>query len=154
MIPFQVSPHPSTSRHTINSSQKLSQSHDSTLFSEQYSANFIPYYIQGAKSRKASETSNSNPIPTALVTPLPGSSPPQPAGEHDYQPWILSGKEREYGHKGRKNESGKQECRELMLSDDNTVELIDKWKTLIDTKDNILKQKSVQIERCVIVGGS
>ena len=30
---------------------------------------------------------------------------------------------------------------------DNTVELIEKWKGLIDMKDVILKQKNLQIER-------
>ena len=35
----------------------------------------------------------------------------------------------------------------LVVPGDNAVELIEKWKALIDTKDNIMKQKNIQIER-------
>ena len=37
-----------------------------------------------------------------------------------------------------------------MASGDN-LELIEKWKALIDTKDRILKQKNAQIERYVCI---
>ena len=38
----------------------------------------------------------------------------------------------------------------IYMQDENPVELIERWKSLIDAKDNIMKQKNVQIERYIV----
>lgn len=104
------------------------------------------------------KVSNSNAIPTALVTPLPGTSPPHYSHEgrtcHDHQ-LVREEVDGEDGNRlkgmGWKLVEGVEDepCVPL-ISGDNTIELIEKWKALIDTKDRIMKQKNAQIERYLV----
>ena len=124
----------------------------------------IPQAVPLTNSRKRVATST--PIPTALVTPLPGTSPPRHTfglrtlhHHHQAMPGQVRSDEVEVegvsgeGEKVWKAmEGGEQEqsggVPELsVVPGDNIVELIEKWKALIDTKDRIMKQKSGQIER-------
>ena len=105
-------------------------------------------------------------IPTALVTPLPGTSPPRHSGMRaHYQPTtrVMEGGEGEgdelwdevRGKERALKVVGREHTHEVlhlapMASGDN-LELIEKWKALIDTKDRILKQKNAQIERYVCI---
>ena len=101
------------------------------------------------------KVSNSNAIPTALVTPLPGTSPPHYSyAYHDHQ-LVREEVDGEDGNRlkgmGCKLVEGvEDESHMPLISGDNTVELIEKWKALIDTKDRIMKQKNAQIERYLV----
>lgn len=158
--PFQVSSNLTTSPNTrpATTNQTISQFPDLTLSSQQHSASFKPLSPQCPEevfSRQRHNVSSSTPIPTALVTPLPGTSPPQPTSDlhiHDQHPWRMSAREEENRHKRRNSKKEQETMSGLpVLPADNTVELIDKWKALIDTKDVILKQKNLQIERYIHV---
>ena len=103
------------------------------------------------QQRQKHEKSSSTQIPTALVTPLPGTSPPQLTYDHipDCPSRHCMRFEPETTWYGRK--VVEQSMVEELHSNDNTVELIEKWKGLIDMKDIILKQKNLQIERYEIL---
>lgn len=121
-----------------------------------------PTIATDSKSKLPSGTQ----IPTALVTPLPGSSPPRHSGMRaQYQPMTraMEGGEGE-GDELWNEFRGKERALKVvdrehthevlhlapMASGDN-LELIEKWKALIDTKDRILKQKNAQIEKYVCI---
>jgi hypothetical protein len=85
------------------------------------------------------------PIPTALVTPLPGSSPPHEVG-CGHQTFSSGIVEHADMRKGGDSKSVIQKVvYDSSLSD--TDLLIGKWQSLIDMKDRLLKQKNIQIER-------
>ena len=90
-------------------------------------------------------------IPTALVTPLPGTSPPQRASSDLH----LQGREVpnaaidvESVHSVRELKIAlQQRLEEPPSPGDGAIELFEKWKKLLDMKDVVLKQKNLQIER-------
>ena len=115
---------------------------DRVLFGSKLSIS-KPHYHK--HSRKKYEKSCGTQIPTALVTPLPGTSPPQQANEQPPDHLI-------HQHIKLEPNSGRKVVEQRVTEEpptttDNTVKLTEKWKGLIDMKDVILKQKNLQIER-------
>ena len=107
------------------------------------------------------KSSNGSQIPTALVTPLPGSSPPRHSAE--YQMQVGGGVEE--GEELRNMGWGKRTTVKTFSTDqsgdvsvfpvaEDSQELhaVKKWKCLIDTKDLVMKQKDAQIERYMVYG--
>ena len=112
-------------------------------------------------SRQRHKVSSSSTIPTALVTPLPGTSPPHYSHEgrtcYDHQSVNMNREEVDGEDETRLKGVGwklvevvEDESHVPLIPGDNTVELIEKWKALIDTKDRIMKQKNAQIERYLV----
>lgn len=143
---------------TARTSGISSQSTDLTL-DHSASCQSSTQAVQHTALRQRPKMSNVTPIPTALVTPLPGTSPPHYTHElhtHDRQPGSMKteevdGEDRQKGKGWKVVGSREEEFSGVsglpMEPGDSTVELIEKWKALIDTKDRIMKQKNVQIER-------
>ena len=103
-----------------------------------------------SRHRQKSKVSNITPIPTALVTPLPGTSPPLPTHElRDHQSGSVWSEEVDSENESRVKESGWKGMRsgEHSRVSVGPLEQIEKWKTLVATKDEIMKQKSCLIDR-------
>lgn len=142
---------------TFHSTELSHPEFDPSAIPSASSTSSLPRAVR-SDPRQRHKVSNSTAIPTALVTPLPGTSPPHYTHAHnDPQPVNTKREEMDFEDETRLKgggwrfvERGDGELHGLpVVSGDDAVELIEKWKALIDTKDRIMKQKNVQIERYI-----
>ena len=120
-----------------------------------------PKYIGLPTAETKPKSSNGSQIPTALVTPLPGSSPPRHSAEYQMQAGRGVGEGGELQNMVRgKGRTAKTFATDQdgdmsnfpVAEDSQELHEVKKWKSLIDTKGIVMKQKDAQIERYVVYG--
>ena len=94
--------------------------------------------------RQKHERSASGQIPTALVTPLPGTNPLQQRSNTHEDVSVAQELE---GSTDKKMAFQHTMIENLSALDDGTLDLFERWKGLLHMKDVLVKQKNLQIER-------